>query len=355
VNITPTNPGTAGAHTASHAHAASHAHSSNSSLADFLLASSADDDQDFQSIAASLFGVESSTANPAQASPKESSLGKKPAAGSLQELSGTLKSKDASDPTSQALKPEFSIPLFNLQQPIEVSPKPEADTKTGAPGLPDLKVVLDSATLAGGTQSNDTKLPDAADQRSALRQKQALAPAANHGKSQETGDNATAIDRLVNAGAMPGKENAVRMPPVPASVSAPKRPVTDASRETHSTDPKAGTPVPTQATSSGQPTQPVSAGITNSVPNAAAAVAAVPAVSQLEQASASVKAILDSAMAAKATQQSSSIKSGLATDPRNLAVQPAPGGQAKTVDSGNKNQEIRDQQIKDREIGRAHV
>jgi flagellar hook-length control protein FliK len=249
------------------------------------------------------------------------------------------------------LKPEFSIPLFNLQQPIEVSPKSEADTKTGAHGLPDLKVVLDSPALAGGAQSNDTKLLDATDQRSALQQKQALAAAANHGKSQDAGDNATAIDRLVNAGAMPGKENAVRMPAVPASLAAPKRPATDASRETHSTDPKAGTPVPTQATSSGQPTRPVNAGITNSVPNAVAAVAAVPAASQLEQASAaSAKAILDSAMAAKATQQSSSIKSGLATDSRNLAVQPAPGGPAKTVDSGNKNQEIRGQQIKDREI-----
>ncbi len=351
MNITPSHSGTAGPHAASHAHAASHVQSSNSSLADFLLNSSANDGQDFQSIAAALFGAESSSASLAQAAPKESPSGRKSAAGPMQNASEARKSKDPADPASQPLNPALGLPLLNAQPPIDATLKLAAsgasDKNAGASALPDLKVALENSALAGRTQNSDKKAVNAADQISGLQEKQALAAT---GKSPVTGNSADAIDRLVNAGVLSGKENAARLTEVPVNAAAVKKPAADLNRETESTNPNAGLQVPKPAISISQPIQPADRAIINSAPNAPPPVASAPAASQLGQASAaSAKAILDSAIAARVTQKSGSINSGLATGSGN-AVQAAPGSAARAGEGANKDREFSGRQIQDRQI-----
>ena len=144
MNVTPPNSGAASPHGPSSLQTA------NSSLADFLLAgTSANSGQDFRQIAAALFGLESTTASPAQAPAQKPAPGKKSAA-SPQEEGETHKSKETEDPSSAAAHPELTIPLPVVPTPllnIAATPGPA----TGPSSLPDIKAVLkDAAMFAGG-------------------------------------------------------------------------------------------------------------------------------------------------------------------------------------------------------------
>ena len=262
----------------------------------------------------------------------------------MQETSEDRKSKDAADAASQSLNPALGVPLLNVQPPMDVNPKlgvPGAsDKNTSASALADLNVALENSGLARRTQNIDKNAVNAAAELSAVQEKQA--PAAT-GKSPVIGDEASAIDRLVNAGALSGKENAART--TAANPAVAKKPAPDLTREAQGPSPNAGLQVPKPPTRPSQPAQPGDAGIINSTPNVPPPITSAPAASQLEQASAaSAKAILNSATVAKATQ-SGSIRSGLATGPGDV-VKPHQA-RAKTGDRANNGQEISDRLIND--------
>ena len=130
MNITSPHSGTAGAHAASTRMPLLMRTPRIHRWPIFSLDSSANNGQDFKSIAAALFGAESSSANPAQAAPKESPTAKKPAAGSLQEAAEARKSKDAAD-ASQPSNPALGVPLLNAQPPIDVTLKLAATRGVG--------------------------------------------------------------------------------------------------------------------------------------------------------------------------------------------------------------------------------
>ena len=116
MNVTPPTSGAANAHGASPLPAA------NSSLADFLLAGApANSAQDFRAIAAALFGVESTTAAPAQAPVQGAATVKKSASGP-QDESESHKSKDSPGPIAGMAHPELTVPLPVLPAPFDVAP-----------------------------------------------------------------------------------------------------------------------------------------------------------------------------------------------------------------------------------------
>jgi hypothetical protein len=111
VNVTPPISATGPVHSTSPAQPA------NSSLADFLFAdSSAGSPSDFRTIAAALFGAEGSTATSAQSPAKSIVAGKKAAADTLEEKSGTR--KETSDPALPRLHPDLIVPPQNVPAPL---------------------------------------------------------------------------------------------------------------------------------------------------------------------------------------------------------------------------------------------
>ncbi|MGA9814005.1 MAG: hypothetical protein WBQ64_14560, partial [Terriglobales bacterium] len=156
MNVTPPTSGAANAHGTSPLPAA------NSSLADFLLAKApADSTQDFRAIAASLFGVESTTTAPAQAPVLGPDAAKKPAG--LQDESKSRKSEEATDPTAGMAHPELTVPLpVPPAAALDVTPKQEAATDPVS--LLEIKTALkDPAMFAGRNLSNrNDKAADAA-------------------------------------------------------------------------------------------------------------------------------------------------------------------------------------------------
>jgi len=99
------------------AHSTSPAPPANSSLADFLFAdSSAGSPSDFRTIAATLIGVEGSSATSAQLSAKSVVAEKKAAAGPPEDKVGTR--KETTDPASSGLHPESIVSPQNVPTPL---------------------------------------------------------------------------------------------------------------------------------------------------------------------------------------------------------------------------------------------
>ena len=135
MNVTPPNSGSG------HAHSASPAQPANSSLADLLFADApANSTSDFRTIAAALFGVESSTPTPTQ-SPAKGVVDGKKTAGLPGDKSDTR--KETPDPALQGIHPELTIPLQHVPvplihvPPIQVPPQSElADNVVSQQRLP---------------------------------------------------------------------------------------------------------------------------------------------------------------------------------------------------------------------------
>jgi flagellar hook-length control protein FliK len=157
VNVTPPTSGAANAHGASPLPAA------NSSLADFLLANApANSGQDFRAIAAAMFGVESTTATPAQAIAQGPDAAKKPSVGP-QDESEFRKSKESPDPVAGMAHPELTVPLPVLPAPpLDFTPKP--GPVTGPVRLLDIKAALKDPAMFAGQNLGDSgeKVADAA-------------------------------------------------------------------------------------------------------------------------------------------------------------------------------------------------
>jgi len=154
VNVTPPNPGAAGAHGTAPLPTA------NSSLADFLLAGlPANSGQDFRAIAATLFGVESATATPTQAGAREPAAVKT----GPQDKAETHKSKASDDPSCPAAHPELTVALPAPGGP-ELDPGAKPQVATGPVGLPDTKAVMKNPSMLSGRTLSDSgeKRPDAA-------------------------------------------------------------------------------------------------------------------------------------------------------------------------------------------------
>jgi flagellar hook-length control protein FliK len=170
VNVTPPISG------AVPAHGASPALPKNLSLADLLFADSpANGVSDFRAIAATLFGVESSTQTQ---SPANFAINaKKPTAGVSTDKPETRKLKETSDPASSGPSRELLVPLENIPvQPIQVSATPNAgddrqlnssasdrSTQLGLVGLPGQAQINDDASTAklAGATPDDRILPSA--------------------------------------------------------------------------------------------------------------------------------------------------------------------------------------------------
>jgi hypothetical protein len=369
VNITPPNSGTASAHCASHAQPAS------SSLADFLLAGApANSGDDFKTIAAALFGANSSTASPAQPVTTEA----KTVTGLSQDKAAARtgkdgdKDKELSDSTTGSLFPGLTIPLQTVHQAsFDSGPNSKAETESSTLGLPNVKATLEAAGLFAGLKqtSSDDKLAGASQHRSApLEAQGTITPpsALNQADSQASAAAIKSPDGkqpLVDLGVMPlveqpkaaaavmeAKKTAVRT--VPAPTVAAKRAAADGSREASVKEPGSTEPAKTgsvQATNITEPILPIAAPIkptaapinTDSNQQAPSVANGTPPALTLDQTStASAKEVLDSMIAGKDAPQPSSIHSGLAANSKQASSSLAPDGPSKTKDRGIKDTKV---------------
>jgi hypothetical protein len=362
VNITPPNSGTASAHHASHAQPAS------SSPADFLFPGApANSGDDFNSIAAALFGANSSNASPTQPVTAEAKTVTGLSHDKAEARTGKDgdKDKELSDSTTGALFPGLIIPLQTVHQPsLDSRPQSKAETDSSTLGLPNVKSTLDAAGLfAGIKQTNsDAKLADVSQHRSApLEAPETITPpsALNQADSPASAAAIKSHDGkqpVVDLGVMPlvgqpkaanavmqAKETAVRT--VPAPTVTAKKAAADGSREANvkelgSTEPsKTGSVQPTNIT---EPILPTAAPInTDSNQQAPSDANGTPTAMMLGQTStASTKEALDSVIAGKDAPQPSSIDSGLAANPKKASSSLAPEGPSKTKDRGIKDTKV---------------
>jgi hypothetical protein len=135
----------------------------NTSLADLLFASApANSAADFRTIAASLFGVESSTTQPTQTPAKDAAAAKKPASDLSADKSGAPKNnKEASDSTSTNAPLGLLVPLQTapLQLP-QISAKPDAnDNKTLTSSLNHQSIALGLLQLPEEAQIKNLAIP----------------------------------------------------------------------------------------------------------------------------------------------------------------------------------------------------
>ena len=356
MNVTPPNSGAASPHGASSLPTA------NSSLADFLLAGTpASSGQDFRQIAAALFGLESTTASPAQAPAQEPAPGKKSAA-SPQECE-TRKSKESDDPSSAAAHPELSVSLPVVPTALlNVAPKPEP--ATGAPSLPDINAVLkDPAMFAGRTvvDHNERRADATSGQASAPAEKpETITPpvSLNEQDKQELaaierdvqkelppalGDDLPLVERTATRdGVKRAKAPGARLFASPETSMAANKTTADGSDQSQSSE--LAKQVSTQATGPNQPAPPTLAPVavnpTSAMPPAAASL---PSAALLEATSAaSASKILDKAMTPGPAYPSGPVDPRLPAGLSNGSLRPTPAASPKSKD-----REMKDRGIKD--------
>ncbi len=315
MNVTPPNSGAASPHGPSSLPTA------NSSLADFLLAgTSTNFGQDFRQIAAALFGLESTTASPAQAAAQKPAPGKKSAA-SPQEEGETHKSKEPEDPSSAAAHPELTIPLPVIPTPLlNIAATPVL--ATGPSSLPDIKAVLkDAAMFAGrvvvdheerradatsGQASTPAEKPETITPPVALNEQDKQELTVVEGDVQTElpparGGDLALVERMATSdGVARAKDFGARLFASPEASMAAKKTTADGSDQPQSSE--LAKQVSTQATGPTQPGPPTHAPVavnpTSAMPPAAASLSSAALLEATSAASASK--ILDKSMTHRA-------------------------------------------------------
>ncbi len=360
MNVTPPNPGAAGAHGASPLPTA------NSSLADFLLAGSpANSGDDFRTIAAALFGVASTTASPAQAPAQEIAAGKTPVAGA-QDKTETHKNKESDEPTFAAAHPELTVALPALPAPmLDSGSKPEV--ANGPVGLPDIRAVLKSSAMLSSRTLSDgiAKLPDAASSQpsspsdavktttpaSSLTEANTPAPTVVISEVHKdlppfTSGKPNLMERSkFPDGLMPAKETAAQSVAAPATGATAKQNTGDGSNQASSGDP--AKEVSTLVGNPSQPSLPTDAPIAvnpgGAMSPAAAPTSGLPSASLLEATSAaSASATLNGSVTAKPAPASGSVDPSLTAGLSDGSMATKPAASSKIKDREAKDRGIKD-------------
>ena len=357
MNVTPPNSGAASPHGPSSLPTA------NSSLADFLLAgTSTNFGQDFRQIAAALFGLESTTASPAQAAAQKPAPGKKSAA-SPQEEGETHKSKETEDPSSAAAHPELTIPLPVVPTPLlNIAATPVL--ATGPSSLPDIKAVLkDAAMFAGrvvvdheerradatsGQASTPAEKPETITPPVALNEQDKQELTVVEGDVQTElpparGDDLALVERMATSdGVARAKDFGARLFASPEASMAAKKTTADGSDQPQSSE--LAKQVSTQATGPTQPGPPTHAPVavnpTSAMPPAAASLSSAALLEATSAASASK--ILDKSMTTGPAHPSGPVDSNLPTGLSDGSLRPTPAASPKSKD-----REMKDRGIKD--------
>jgi flagellar hook-length control protein FliK len=324
-----------------------HAPSANSSLADLLFADSpANATSDFRTIAATLFGMKSSSTTPTQSLAKDTTTGKKPAAGLPQDEPKTGKNKEISEPTSAPAHPELTVPVLTVPLPLlQVPSEPRAidGTVDLRPLGPHIDVDL--------TPLNSTALPGPAQIK-------------NDGTATRLGGAEAANNPGVVSGSPEDGAPLIQSPPkedglkhkkeAAVSVASPPEIGTAQKKDFETAKPAAdrfqapGVPQPakqpsTQASNINQPILPTDSNVVGSQDKRLPAVAtdAVPPAPTVEPTSVvSAKEILDSSIATKTVLPSGSVNPGVEAGSKSASVRTAVNGSPKIKGRDNKDTRI---------------
>ncbi|MGH7490678.1 MAG: hypothetical protein ACREMY_34450, partial [bacterium] len=230
--------------------------------------------QDFRAIAATMFGVESTTAAPAQTPVQESDVAKKPAAG-LQDESESRKSKESPDPIVGMAHPELIVPLPVLPAPVlDLTAKP--GPASGPVSLLDIKAALKDPAMFAGRNLSDSgeKVADGASSLpstpsetlktitppSSFTEADRPAPTVIMGKVQKelptnVGDNPHLLERTAPLDdLLKAKESVARLVASAAGITTARKTADDGSGQPPSSE--TAKPVPTAAANPDRPTPP---------------------------------------------------------------------------------------------------
>jgi hypothetical protein len=315
VNATPPISG------AGDAHSASPARPANSSPADFLLAnSSANGSADFRTVAAELFGADTSTSPPAQSPAKGTTAAKKPVASLADDKSD--KGKQISDPAPTSAHPELLLQPLNVSSPHAPMPNALAQLDQDAAKTS----VADKTQLVAGPASAIQTADDST--------------SANLDRTAPTGDPIPSSD-LIEDGTVSTQTSALENEPQPGKPAAPViGPATNGASRKKETEPAKSSVDRTQQpvaqpiikqpspTATNGTNRIISAAIPNipasqEKPLPPATTSVVPVTPPADASDPSSKVILDSSAESKPVAQSGVVNSSAAGESKSVSSRDA--------------------------------